>query len=131
MRHGFLVIAAVLVVGCGLVFVQRVVVQQAVEQRFEQLDRNGDATVTPDQLSAATLFRRLDLDGDGAITKAEAVEAIRQGAIRDHLGRGLGELPAESAPRPAASPGQDPRRAIRTACTVGSGRCAAASTPEG
>ncbi len=109
MRHGFLVIAAVLVVGCGLVFVQRVVVQQAVEQRFEQLDRNGDATVTPDQLSAATLFRRLDLDGDGAITKAEAVEAIRQGAIRDHLGRGLGELPAESAPRPAASAAVAPR----------------------
>jgi hypothetical protein len=46
--------------------------QQAVGKRFEQLDCNGDAKVTPDELPAAAIFWRIDLDGDGAITKPEA-----------------------------------------------------------
>ena len=65
------------------------VAKQPVERRFEQLDRNGDARVTPDELPAAALFKRLDLDGDGAVTKPEAVEAVRKGALQDIRGAGV------------------------------------------
>ena len=76
-------IGAMLLVACGFVLVQQGAAQQAVQKRFEQLDRNGDAKVTPDELPATAIFRRLDLDRDGAITMPEAVEAVRNGAIKD------------------------------------------------
>jgi mono/diheme cytochrome c family protein/thiol-disulfide isomerase/thioredoxin len=91
------------VVACGTMVTCQAHGQDAVEKRFEQLDRNGDARVTPEELPAAILFQRLDLDGDGAITKPEAVQAVRQGAINDRRGRGRGESPAGSAPAGAAS----------------------------
>ena len=45
--------------------VRRVIAQQAVEQRFDQLDRNSDGKVTRDELPAQAFFQRLDLDADG------------------------------------------------------------------
>jgi hypothetical protein len=56
--------------------------QEAVERRFEQLDRDKDGSVTPDELPAKTVFRRLDLDRNGAITESEAMDAVRQGGTR-------------------------------------------------
>ncbi len=91
------------VVACGTMVTCQAHGQDAVEKRFEQLDRNGDARVTPEELPAAIVFQRLDLDGDGAITKPEAVEAVRQGALNDRRGRGRDESPAGSAPAPAGS----------------------------
>ena len=60
----------------------RAAAQGAVERRFEQLDRNKDGKVTPDELPAAVLFKRLDLDGNGEISRVEAIQAL--------LRRGLG-----------------------------------------
>ena len=82
-RRLLLVLGAVLVTAAGGTIANRAAAQQGLEQRFEQLDRNDDSKVTPDELPAAAFFKRLDLDGDGAITKPEAGEAVRKGALRD------------------------------------------------
>ncbi|MEZ6067146.1 MAG: redoxin family protein [Planctomycetaceae bacterium] len=66
-------------------FARRVWAQNAVEKRFDQLDRNGDGKVTPDELPAAEFFKRLDLDGNGEITKPEAARALARGAFNDVL----------------------------------------------
>ena len=73
---------------------RRVWAQNAVEKRFDQLDRNKDGKVTPDELPAAEFFKRLDLDGNGEITKAEAAKALVRGALNDVLK----PAPAASAP---------------------------------
>ena len=53
----------------------------AVRQRFQQLDRNGDGQLTPDELPRPRLFRRLDANGDGVLTLDEARAGLpgRQG----------------------------------------------------
>jgi hypothetical protein len=70
-RRVTLSIGAALLAACSAVAVRQAAAQQAAQEavgkRFEQLDRDGDAKVTPDELPAAVIFRRLDLDGDGAI----------------------------------------------------------------
>jgi hypothetical protein len=80
-NHRRILVVAVLLVAPAALVARLAVAQQGVEERFGQLDRNGDGRVTPDELPARALFRRLDLDGDGAITKPEAVTAVRQGAL--------------------------------------------------
>lgn len=100
----FVVIAA-----CMAMAATRVVARDQVERRFDRLDRNADARVTPDELPTPALFRRLDLDGDGAITMPEAVEAVRTGALRGMRG-GAGEstpeasVTADTRPTAAAEP---------------------------
>jgi Ca2+-binding EF-hand superfamily protein len=60
--------------------------------RFDEIDRNGDGSLSPDELRAwqrastgrnrageggfAEHFRRADADGDGALTRAEAGKAL-------------------------------------------------------
>jgi len=50
---------------------------QARDDRFKQLDRNGDGKLTPDELRQADLFKRLDKNGDGVVTPEEARDAFR------------------------------------------------------
>ena len=60
---------------------KRVWAQQAVEKKFDQLDQNKDGKITPDELPAAELFKRLDLDGNGEITRSEAARALARGKL--------------------------------------------------
>jgi len=53
-----------------------VMAQDQLQQRFTQLDANGDGHVTLDEAGGAAWFARLDTDGDGAITLDEARVAI-------------------------------------------------------
>ena len=62
---------------------KRVWAQQAVEKKFDQLDQNKDGKITPDELPAAELFKRLDLDGNGEITRSEAARALARGKLND------------------------------------------------
>jgi thiol-disulfide isomerase/thioredoxin len=99
---------------------RRLWAQNGVDQRFDQLDANGDRKVTPNELPAKALFQRLDLDGNGAITKLEAVEAVRTGALKDV--RGPGSTPAAGAtpfnaelakPAPAEPPVREGPKPVR------------------
>jgi len=120
-RRLSLLMALALLVGSGEVFVRRAAAQQRLEQRFEQLDGNGDGKVTLDELPAKAFFERLDLDGDGAITRPEALEAVRNGALRTLRARTGGTAPAESAatgsgsgtPAPAEPPVREGPKPVR------------------
>jgi len=118
------------IAGCALlgllvlgIVARRLGAQTGVEKRFDQLDRDGDGSVTPDELPAAEYFRRLDLDGSGAITKPEAVTAVRRGVLKDLLDRDSagpsgtrpsGTRPAgEAVPSPAEPPVRQGPRPVR------------------
>jgi mono/diheme cytochrome c family protein len=69
---------------CTVVMALRGVAQQtsaveALEQRFKQLDKNGDGKITTDELSPSPFFTQRDKNGDGAITLAEAKAALEAG----------------------------------------------------
>ena len=49
-------------------------------ERFKQLDRNGDGTLTRDEIPR--LFDQLDADQDGVVTPAEAAAYRAQGRAR-------------------------------------------------
>jgi CubicO group peptidase (beta-lactamase class C family) len=70
--------------------------QLTIEQRFEQLDRNGDGRLTPQELPNANLLRQLDQDGDGALT----LDEVQARAGRRQPGQ---------APTAPADPDREPR----------------------
>ena len=111
-RPSPLIIACLVAAGAGI-SASAAEAQQKVEQRFDELDRNGDAKVTPDELPAAAFFKRLDLDGDGAIKKPEAVEAVRKGALRGLRGPGSGGGSAASAADTDAATPAKPEPPVR------------------
>jgi len=49
--------------------------QMSLDQRFKQLDRNGDGKLTPDELQGEW-FVRLDANKDGFVTLEEAKAAL-------------------------------------------------------
>jgi hypothetical protein len=98
------IIIALLFVGLFAVsLARRVWAQDAVEKRFDQLDRNSDGKITPAELPAAEFFKRLDRDGNGEITKAEAAKALVRGAMKD-LVNSKPDLAAPKGPTPPEAP---------------------------
>ena len=87
MRHWIrrLTVSVTVVLGFLLLtgVAKRVWAQQAVEKKFDQLDQNKDGKITPDELRAGELFKRLDLDGNGEITRSEAARALARGKLND------------------------------------------------
>ncbi|NJL30674.1 MAG: hypothetical protein HC898_03045 [Phycisphaerales bacterium] len=43
-----------------------------VENRFRQMDRNGDGVLSKDEIERPGLLRLMDQNGDGVVTKGEA-----------------------------------------------------------
>src|SRR6056297_23206 len=76
-----LMLTGLLTAVIGVPFVRHARAQGALEQRFNELDENGDGKVTSQEWPQAALFARFDLDGNGEITKPEAAKALRLGAM--------------------------------------------------
>ncbi len=72
------------------------------QARFEQLDRNRDGFVTPDEAVDSAQFQAFDLDKDGRVSLAEVFSVVN--AKRAGAGTGT-ENPAETA-TPAPQPVQ-------------------------
>jgi hypothetical protein len=49
-----------------------------IAARFRQLDRDGDGTLTRNEVPASELLRRVDRDGDGRVTREEATDYYRR-----------------------------------------------------
>lgn len=52
---------------------------EALEQRFKQLDKNGDGKITAEELPQSPFFKQRDRNGDGEITLVEAQAALKAG----------------------------------------------------
>ncbi len=81
--------------------------QPTLEQRFNQLDQNGDGRVTREEAGGAAWFERLDTNGDGAITLEEARAALAQGARQTPIQRAA-QLPLSPGPTAAEQSLPDP-----------------------
>jgi arylformamidase len=66
----------------------------ALEERFDLLDANGDSVLTMEELGRPRLFKRSDSDGDGVVTRAEAAALFKS---RRALRRGAASSGQESA----------------------------------
>ena len=80
------IVAVTALVFGGLV-AKRVNAQQEIERRFDQLDGNRDGKLTPSELHETEIFKALDLDGNGEITKKEATRAALRGALKNLIGK--------------------------------------------
>jgi len=49
---------------------------RGVQERFRQMDRDGDGKLTRDEVGRPALFQRLDQNGDGVVTLDEARKAL-------------------------------------------------------
>ena len=65
-----------------------------ISERFDQLDRNKDGVLTPDEFQRKALFNRADADKDGKITREEA--AALAGNARRQAGRNNQRRPNQS-----------------------------------
>lgn len=96
-------ITVLAVAACALPIARRIRAQDAVEKRFDQLDKNRDGKITPNELPAADVFKRLDLDGNGEITKTEVTKALSRGAFNNPPQPKTATPPA-TGPTPAEAP---------------------------
>lgn len=99
MRRAPVIGITLLLLAAGAAFAQQTGAQMNLEQRFKQLDRNGDGKLTPQELPGEW-FGRLDTDKDGLVTLEEARAAFAGGAAQRP---GQGQRPQAPAPaKPSA-----------------------------
>jgi hypothetical protein len=55
--------------------------EKTLQERFKQLDKNGDGKITTDELPQSAFFKQRDKNGDGAITLAEAMAHLADSSI--------------------------------------------------
>ncbi len=117
-RNGIVVIGlgSLLAAFVGLTFTEHVAAQQEIEKQFDLRDENRDGIVTPDELPQRAIFRALDLDDNGEITKEEAKRAAQRGRLRNVIGGAMGRnsgnddvVPAEPAKSLEAPVRQGPK----------------------
>jgi len=64
-------------------FAQQTDAEKSLEERFRQLDKNGDGKITTAELPQSTFFQQRDKNSDGAITLAEAMAFLAGGTGPD------------------------------------------------
>jgi len=72
--------------------------EKALEERFRQLDKNGDGKITTDELPQSPFFQQRDKNGDGAITLAEAMDFLADDAAPATPPRGTARSHMPAAP---------------------------------
>ncbi|HEY2572949.1 MAG TPA: redoxin family protein, partial [Verrucomicrobiaceae bacterium] len=75
-----------------------------LEEKFKELDTNGDGVISGAELDAAPFLRALDLNGDGKVTPQEASEALAKfgkKALQAFKDRGLSKSGNAPGPRTA------------------------------
>lgn len=92
------------------------VVQESARgaRAFEQLDRNGDGRITPEELPITRAFEALDGNGDGAITPAEARAAVAEMTPENR--RKLGAAIESELKRASDQPSSAPEATDHRAC---------------
>jgi hypothetical protein len=106
---------SVLVLLSSVVLVRRIYAQQEIGKRFDQIDANRDGKVTPDELQQPAIFKALDMDGNGEITKDEATRAALKGRLKNAIGGAMGRnnsdevVPADPAKSLEAPVRQGPK----------------------
>jgi hypothetical protein len=84
------------------------------DEAFQQVDRNGDGRITPDELPMTRAFEALDGNGDGAITPAEARAAVAEMTPenRQKLGAAIENRLKRAGEQPTGPPVPTDHRAI-------------------
>ncbi len=67
---------------------------EGLKSRFEAFDRNADGRIAGDEMKAAAILPKLDLNGDGELTFPEALKAVAAGKLK---ARRQGAMAAASA----------------------------------
>ncbi len=84
---------------------------RALQDKFREVDLDGDGHIVPDELPNEQLFKKLDGDSDGKVTMEEARKAFRSGVLTKEMIQ-----PAANPPAPVpdsmetSSPKQSARR---------------------
>ncbi len=108
---GKLFALGLLTVGIALVqawvVAQDTAVERDLQDRFRQLDKNGDGKITTDEVPQSPFFKQRDKNGDGAITLAEAMGFLEESSDSDSP-----PAQAKSAPR-TKSLGPSPKASLR------------------
>jgi len=70
----------------------------AGNNKFSDLDKDGDGRLSPEEIQDQALFERMDVDSDGWVTVAEATRWARRRAARKNAGVAAGQRGEGAAP---------------------------------